>query len=89
MPRQLVILSAIIGAILPIVANAAAGALVDPATKISFDDTIGDLSLFGVGVRKKGPIKVTHKLILALGLILVQPDIIIHVTHRVKAEQLC
>ncbi|KAL7526960.1 hypothetical protein ACHAWF_006362, partial [Thalassiosira exigua] len=33
-------------------------ALVDPATKIKFDDILGHLSLFGVGVRKKGPIKV-------------------------------
>jgi hypothetical protein len=39
-------------------AAAAAAAMVDPATKISFDDSIGSLSLFGVGVRKKGPIKV-------------------------------
>jgi Ca2+-transporting ATPase len=34
------------------------GALVDPTTKIEFDDKLGDLSLLGVGVRKKGPIKV-------------------------------
>jgi hypothetical protein len=33
-------------------------ALIDPATKISFDDRLGGLHLFGVGVRKKGPIKV-------------------------------
>ena len=33
-------------------------ALVDPATKIKFDDALGSLPLFGVGVRKKGPIKV-------------------------------
>ncbi len=32
------------------------GALVDPTTKIEFDDKLGDLSLLGVGVRKKGPI---------------------------------
>lgn len=84
MPRPLrVILSAIIGAILPIAASAAAGALVDPATKISFNDTIGGLTLFGVGVRKKGPIKVTHKFILVLGLILLEPEIFSHVTHRV------
>jgi len=38
--------------------DAAAAALVDSATKINFDDKLGDLSLFGVGVRKKGPIKV-------------------------------
>mmetsp|Transcript_24250 Transcript_24250/g.52308 ORF Transcript_24250/g.52308 Transcript_24250/m.52308 type:complete len:212 (-) Transcript_24250:140-775(-) len=36
----------------------AAAALVDPATKIKFDESIGSLPLFGVGVRKKGPIKV-------------------------------
>lgn len=36
----------------------AAAALMDPATKIKFDDNLGDLPLFGVGVRKKGPIKV-------------------------------
>lgn len=33
-------------------------ALVDSATKISFDDTLNGLQLFGVGCRKKGPIKV-------------------------------
>jgi len=35
-----------------------AGGLVDPATKIEFDEKLNDLSLLGVGVRKKGPIKV-------------------------------
>jgi hypothetical protein len=39
--------------------DAAAAALVDSATKIKFDDNLGNLSLFGVGVRKKGPIKVS------------------------------
>ena len=34
--------------------DAAAAALVDSATKINFDDKLGELSLFGVGVRKKG-----------------------------------
>ena len=34
------------------------GSLVDTATKINFDDNLGSLSLYGVGVRKKGPIKV-------------------------------
>lgn len=38
--------------------NAAAAALVDAATKISFDDNLGGLQLCGVGCRKKGPIKV-------------------------------
>lgn len=33
-------------------------ALVDSATKISFDDNLGGLPIFGVGCRKKGPIKV-------------------------------
>lgn len=33
-------------------------AMIDPATKINFADRIGNLHLFGVGVRKKGPIKV-------------------------------
>ena len=42
--------------------SAAAAAMVDPATKISFDDNIGGLSLFGVGVRKKGPIKVSFQI---------------------------
>ena len=37
----------------------AAAALIDTATKISFDDTLNNgQSLFGVGCRKKGPIKV-------------------------------
>ena len=44
--------------ILPTVVCAAAAAMVDPATKISFDENVSGLSLFGVGVRKKGPIKV-------------------------------
>ena len=36
-----------------------AGGLTDPATKIEFDEKMNDnLSLLGVGVRKKGPIKV-------------------------------
>lgn len=34
------------------------GSLVDLATKIEFDESLGDLSLMGVGVRKKGPIRV-------------------------------
>ena len=34
------------------------GSLVDSATKIEFDEKLNDLSLLGVGVRKKGPIKV-------------------------------
>ncbi|KAL7532131.1 hypothetical protein ACHAWF_004019, partial [Thalassiosira exigua] len=38
--------------------EAAAAALVDAATKIDFDDRLGSLPLFGVGCRKKGPIKV-------------------------------
>jgi Chalcone isomerase-like len=36
----------------------AAAAMSDKATGISFADKMKDLSLFGVGVRKKGPIKV-------------------------------
>lgn len=39
-----------------------AAALVDSATKINFDDKLGNLSLFGVGVRKKGPIKVSYNM---------------------------
>lgn len=38
--------------------EAAAAAMVDTATKIGFDDNLGGLPLFGVGCRKKGPIKV-------------------------------
>mmetsp|Transcript_23763 Transcript_23763/g.38862 ORF Transcript_23763/g.38862 Transcript_23763/m.38862 type:complete len:497 (-) Transcript_23763:108-1598(-) len=38
--------------------EAAAAALVDSATRISFDDNLAGLSLFGVGCRRKGPIKV-------------------------------
>ena len=38
--------------------NVEAAALVDAATKIQFDDNLGGLPLFGVGCRKKGPIKV-------------------------------
>ena len=40
---------------------AAAAAVIDPATKITFDETIEkskQLTLLGVGVRKRGPIKV-------------------------------
>lgn len=51
--------SAIVTIALTLLPNAdAAAALVDPATKIKFDDNLGMLPLFGVGVRKKGPIKV-------------------------------
>mmetsp|Transcript_49565 Transcript_49565/g.105331 ORF Transcript_49565/g.105331 Transcript_49565/m.105331 type:complete len:523 (-) Transcript_49565:309-1877(-) len=39
-------------------AAAAAAALVDPATGIAFDDDLSGLPLFGVGCRRKGPIKV-------------------------------
>ena len=52
-------LFAIAAAILPTAVSGAAAAMVDPATKISFEDSVGGLSLFGVGVRKKGPIKVS------------------------------
>ena len=45
--------------IFPTAVDAAAAALIDSATKIKFDDNLGGLSLFGVGVRKKGPIKVS------------------------------
>lgn len=38
---------------------ALAAARVEPATKISFKDSQGGQSLVGVGVRKKGPIKVS------------------------------
>lgn len=48
---------------LPAVVSAAAAAMVDPATKISFDENVGGLSLFGVGVRKKGPIKVRPRML--------------------------
>lgn len=59
MPRSsLITLLAIAAAMMPSAVSAAAASLVDPATKISFDDSVGGLSLFGVGVRKKGPIKV-------------------------------
>ncbi|KAL7442132.1 hypothetical protein ACHAXM_011149 [Skeletonema potamos] len=34
------------------------GAMVDAATNIDFDNNLGGLPLFGIGVRKKGPIKV-------------------------------
>ena len=52
--------SALLAAIcnLPIGADAAAAAMVDPATKIDFSDSLGGRPLFGVGVRRKGPIKV-------------------------------
>jgi hypothetical protein len=62
---SLIVLVAFIGAILPAAVSAAAAAIVDPATKISFDDKLGGLSLFGVGVRKKGPIKVCQSFVSA------------------------
>jgi hypothetical protein len=40
------------------VLNLANAAMTDPATGIAFKPRINDLSIFGVGVRKKGPIKV-------------------------------
>ena len=33
-------------------------AMTDKATSISFPETLNELNIFGVGVRKKGPIKV-------------------------------
>ena len=45
----------------------AAAALIDTATKISFDDTLNNgQSLFGVGCRKKGPIKVCTNICLSM-----------------------
>lgn len=60
LPRRIMtaIKLAIFVILFPTTTYAAAAALVDPATKIKFDDILGHLSLFGVGVRKKGPIKV-------------------------------
>ena len=37
-------------------------AMTDPATGIAFKPRINELSIFGVGVRKKGPIKVRTNL---------------------------
>ena len=39
--------------------NCANAAMTDPATGITFKPRMNDLGIFGVGVRKKGPIKVT------------------------------
>ncbi|KAL7472116.1 hypothetical protein ACHAXS_012441 [Conticribra weissflogii] len=44
--------------VFPVKVSAAAAAMVDTATKIEFSETLDGLSLLGVGVRKKGPIKV-------------------------------
>eukprot|EP00581_Thalassiosira_minuscula_P014690 CAMPEP_0183719428 /NCGR_PEP_ID=MMETSP0737-20130205/12373_1 /TAXON_ID=385413 /ORGANISM="Thalassiosira miniscula, Strain CCMP1093" /LENGTH=210 /DNA_ID=CAMNT_0025949145 /DNA_START=113 /DNA_END=745 /DNA_ORIENTATION=+ len=58
-PKVTVIVLAIVAIALALCTKAdAAAALIDPATKIKFDDNLGSLPLFGVGVRKKGPIKV-------------------------------
>lgn len=43
---------------LSLLAVAATADMVDKATGISFPTKLGDKSLFGVGVRKKGPIKI-------------------------------
>ncbi len=45
--------------VFPVKVSAAAAAMVDTATKIEFSETLDGLSLLGVGVRKKGPIKVS------------------------------
>ena len=37
------------------------GAMTDSATGINFSPSLNGLNLFGVGVRKKGPIKVSVK----------------------------
>ena len=37
-------------------------AMTDPATGIAFSPKLGGLGIFGVGVRKKGPIKVRERL---------------------------
>lgn len=60
-PKTITLLSLLAAALSSLYSvDAAAAALVDSATKINFDDKLGGLSLFGVGVRKKGPIKVSN-----------------------------
>lgn len=44
---------------------AANAAMTDPSTGIAFSPKIGGLNIFGVGVRKKGPIKVGTELTMA------------------------
>ena len=44
------------------------GALIDKATGIDFSPSLGGLDLFGVGVRKKGPIKACGKSFFIFGL---------------------
>mmetsp|Transcript_8679 Transcript_8679/g.18122 ORF Transcript_8679/g.18122 Transcript_8679/m.18122 type:complete len:96 (+) Transcript_8679:230-517(+) len=56
--KNIFAVSALLVAVLPEAVGAAAAAMVDTATKIEFSDTLDGLSLLGVGVRKKGPIKV-------------------------------
>eukprot|EP00957_Ditylum_brightwellii_P146222 11133763-Ditylum_brightwellii.AAC.1 len=41
-----------------LLSSGAVSAMTDPATGIAFEPKLGSLSLFGVGVRRKGPIKV-------------------------------
>ena len=43
---------------LALMAIASCAAMTDKATGINFSPSLGGLNLFGVGVRKKGPIKV-------------------------------
>ena len=45
-------------ACLLVLATCSHAALTDLATKITFPKKLGDLPIFGVGVRRKGPIKV-------------------------------
>jgi len=69
--KNIFAVSALLVAVLPEAVGAAAAAMVDTATKIEFSDTLDGLSLLGVGVRKKGPIKVSlRRRILGLTLIL-------------------
>jgi hypothetical protein len=41
-----------------VITGVVAAAMTDPATGIAFAPKVGGLEVFGVGVRKKGPIKV-------------------------------
>ena len=52
------LVKALLGVLLLLASSSDGDAMTDKATGISFAPKLNELSLFGVGVRKKGPIKV-------------------------------
>lgn len=58
MPISLKSISQLLCLLIAVSMSLCNGAMTDSATKIDFSPKMNGLDLFGVGVRKKGPIKV-------------------------------